>query len=227
MAVGFDAKMTAGNSGSGTYHKVIAAQSLSTTGMTVGGSATLLVVVVVTGAGSGHSPLTSLAATWNGVSLTNRADAISQVTAFAQAVILTLVNPTPGNQTLALTWVNTNDVYVSAVSFTGTDTTTGINASDSTTTTQTETISVTSDANGATVAVGAADGDDPALNFIEIFSEAPDNPGGGASYQLGGTSNGHNFNWGTGTRQALAGVHVIASSSQVLQIERTVFDYIG
>jgi hypothetical protein len=214
MAVAIDATMTGGNSPDGLNQEASGTTSISSTGITVGASATGLVAALVWQdpvAGTGSAPATR-AVTWNGVAMTEAAFVTSSVIHTVSVGIYVLANPAAGAQTLSATWTNTQDAYLSAVSFTGTDTSTVVNATDSTTTTQTTSITVTSDTNGATVAVFGVDGSAPTVNFTKIFSDAPLAPGGGASYTLGGTSNGHTFTGSGGGTQALAGVHVIAGA---------------
>lgn len=208
MSVALDAKMAAGNSADGLNQEASAATSISSTGITVGVGATLLVVeLTVQGATVAAS---SLAATWNGAAMALQSTVTSGLETVA---IFTLVNPASGALTLQATWANTADAYMSAASFSGTDTTTGVLTTDNTTATGTTTITVPSSTDGATVAAFCVNGAAPAVNFNKIFSEAPLNPGGGASYQLGGVSNAHTFTGAGGTAQALAGVHVIAASA--------------
>jgi len=214
MAVAFDAKMTGGDLDSGRCYGPVGTTSFSTTGMTVGVGATCLVVTIVFGNGSGVLPA-SIAATWDGVAMTLQANVTSSdapANNRAAAAILVLVNPASGNKTLAGSWTGTLDAYVSCVSFTGTDTTTGVNATNNTTATQATAIVVPTTSDGATVACFGVDGSDPTVDQTEMFSTAPNDPGGGASYALGGaTSNTHNFTGAGGDRQALAGVNVIAA----------------
>lgn len=212
MAVALDALMTAGNSGDGLSQEIATDVAINSTGITVGASAKLLVAVLATGHGNGAAP-TSVSMTWNGTAMTAGPTVTSGTgNPFAWVAIFYLINPAAGANTLHAQWTNSNDMYMSAVSFTGTDTSTGINAAHNATATNTTTLTITSDTAGATVAVFAVDGAAPTVNFTKIFSEAPFNPGGGASYTLGGTSNGHTFTGGGGTVQALAGVHVIAAA---------------
>lgn len=204
--VAFDAKMTAGNSADGFNQQASSVTSISSTGITVGASATLLAVpFVIQGAAVQPSGVTG---TWNGSALTLQVFAVSDK---VTAGIATIVNPAAGANTLALAWTNTGDCYMGAVSFTGTDTSTGVNVADNTTTTQTTAITVTSSADGATVAVFGVNGSTPTVDQTKLWAEAPLNPGGGASYALGGASNTHNFTGAGGSLQALAGVHVIAA----------------
>lgn len=125
-----------------------------------------------------------------------------------------LVSPNSGLKTLVWAWTNTQDFYGSAVSFTGADTTTGVNATNNATQTGSPAtaITVTSSSDGATVAVFTVNGGDPTVDKTEIFSQAPLDPGGGMSYALGGASNTHNFTGAGGTLSALAGVNVIAGA---------------
>ena len=212
MAVAFDASMTGGNSSDGLDQNVSAATSISSTGMTTGGSASLLVAVFEWQ--NSTADITGRSSTWNSVSSTEGPSILQTSGARRNRVsIFTLVSPASGNKTLAGAWTTASDCYMSCASFTGTDTTTGIQTADSTTASGTTTITVTSDANGATVAVFGVDGATPTVNFTKIFAEAPLNPGGGASYTLGGTSNGHTFTGAGGTIQSLAGVHVIAAAA--------------
>lgn len=204
MAVTFDAKMTSGNSADGLNQQASAAVSISSTGMTVGTATLLVGVIVLQGNPSG------IAMTWNSVAMTQQI--AHTVAATATVAIFTLINPTSGNKTLAASWSGAVDCYMSCASFAGTDTVTGVNASDNITADDATTITVTSSSDGATVAVFGVDGAAPTVNFTKIFSTAPLNPGGGASYQLSGTSNAHTFTGAGGTHQSLAGVHIIAAA---------------
>lgn len=210
-AVGFDAKMSAGNQT--TLEDANNATTISSTGMTVGGSATCLVGVLGLGSGGGTQP-TGVSMTWNGVSMT--AGPSAQQTAAGSTInvfIFYLVSPATGNRTLTASWTNTNDAYMSAISFTGTDTSTCINVSDSTSATSGTSLAVTTDASGATVVVSLEDGGSPTVNQTQIFSYAALDPGGGASYAIGGSgTNSHSFTGGGGTVRSLAGVHVIAGA---------------
>lgn len=214
MAVALDAAMAAGNSSDGLNQEASNTTSISSTGITVGASASLLIVPVVLEKGSGSTTVpTSLAATWNGTSMALGPSVTDTNSDAVTVAIFSLVNPAAGAKTLQVTWANSMDCYMSAVSFTGTDTVTGIQSTDNTTATRTTSITVPSSADGATVAVFGVNGAAPTVNFNKIFSEAPLSPGGGASYQLAGASNAHTFTGAGGTAQALAGVHVIAATA--------------
>ena len=206
-AVAFDAKMTAGNGSGGTYAEASSTTTISSTGMTVGSSATLLVVPLA--CYTNGATLSSLAATWNSVSMS--LGPTLQVNTQIAVALFYLVNPATGNKTLAASWTGTaNACYMSATSFTGTDTTTGIKTSDNVTASNASSITVASDANGATVAVYVNDTTQTgAPNFTVIFGAIDLKPNGYANYHLGGTSNVHTFAGAT-PDTALAGVHVIS-----------------
>jgi hypothetical protein len=212
MAVAFDSQMTGGNGAGGQDQNIAGALAISSTGLTII-AASILVAVFVWQDNASNDQL-SRTATWNGVSMSERAT-ISQVSGatFLRVSIFTLVSPVSGNHALAGAWLGASDCYMSGAGFTGTDTSVGINPADSTTASGTTSIPVTSDLTGATVAVFGANGNPPTVNFNQIFSEAPLNPGGGASYQLSGTTNNHTFTGAGGTLQALAGIHIIAAAA--------------
>ncbi len=213
MSVSNDALMTGGNGVGGQDQNATSATTVTTTGITVGASATLLVSCFVWQSNSSIDP-SSRTCTWNGVSMTERSTILQTVSATDLRVsIFTLVSPASGAKSLTGNWTGATDVYMSAASFNGTDTVTGINASDNVTASAATQITVTSDTSGATFAVFGVNGNVPTVNFVQVFAEAPLNPGGGASYQLGGTSNIHTFTGGAGTIQALAGIHIISGAT--------------
>lgn len=202
------AKMSAGNSSDGLNQQASFTTAISASSQNIGASPTLLVVVLAI-QGAGGAP-TSPTATAGGTAMTVGPVATSGKDV---AAVLYLVNPTGGSQTIAAGWSTQNgDAYMSWASFSGTDTTTGVQASDNRTATNTTSITVPSSTDGATVATFAVDGSAPTVNFTKIFSIANLNPGGGASYALGGTNNAHTFTGAGGTVQALAGVHIIAAA---------------
>jgi hypothetical protein len=121
------------------------------------------------------------------------------------------VNPNPGTLTLSGGWTTTADGYIGAVSFKSTDTVTGINAAHTVSASNQANLAVTSDANGATVVVFGVNGSLPTLNFNKIWDNAPLDPGGGSSYQLGGTSNDHTFTGAGGSNSSIAGIHIISA----------------
>jgi hypothetical protein len=223
MAVAFDASMTAGNSTDGLNQQVSNSATISSSGgITVGGSASLLVAVFVW-QDNLSTDILARSATWNATPMTE-GPTILQTTGTnnLRVSIFTLVSPASGAKILAGAWTNLSDCYMSAASYTGTDTVTGIKVADSVTASGTTTITVTSSTDGATVAVFGVNGNVPTVNFNKIFAEAPLNPGGGASYQIGGTSNAHTFTGGGGTIQSLAGVHIItggAASNQLMWVK--------
>ena len=204
MAAALDAQMTGGNGTSGQCQKGAGATSASSTGMTVGGSATLLVGVIAWQ----NSTTGARTMTWNGTSMTERAHVAA---ANHEISIFTLVSPAAGNNTLAAAWTTAVDYYMSCVSFTGTDTTTGINATNTVTGTSGTTVTVTSTTDGVTVAIWTGNGSAPTTNFNLIFAQGDLNPGSAATYQLGGTSNGHTFTGGGSTR-SWGGINIIAGA---------------
>ena len=213
MAVAFDAKMTAGNGSGGTFAQAAGATSITDSGMTVGASATLLVAFV-------HIQVaaTSITMTWNGVSMTARGVVTDTNTHTETTAMFVLTNPATGTKALAAAWTNAGDCYMSCVSFTGTDTSTGVKVADNTTATRTQTLAVNTESTGATVVAFTGDSAPPTVNQTQIWSAAPLGPSGGASYALGGSgTNSHTFTGGGDVTEALVGVHVIipagASSS--------------
>lgn len=210
-AVAKDASMTAGNGGnSATYAQFSAATSASSTGMTVGASATCLLVLVAF-----DPPVTSPSATWNSTSMTLAAS--SSNGANVEAAVFVLVSPASGNKTIALSWTTSSQGYYTAISFTGTDTSTCIKSTDSVHTTSSSanaSVAITSDANGATVAQEIDDDGIATTNTNGTAIESSSTnltPNAADSFILGGTSNTHTFNNGAGN-VAFAGVHVIAPS---------------
>jgi len=220
MSVAFNAKMTAGNGTGGTYaYQSPAAMSFSSSGMTVGAGATLLVVVLNLQGGS-PAP-TALACTWNGVSMNLACSVYNTGGANgAGAAIFTLVNPATGNNVLAASWATRNCfAYMSATSFLGTDTATGYNAPDNVTG------SGTSGTDGSSVSVNTLP-DDATLvciesfqagaittNFSTIYSAYNLNDNAAASYHLGGSgANAHTFAITASSVSAWSGIHIIAAA---------------
>ena len=210
MSVGFDAKMTGGNGSGGTnQYTAVAATSISSTGMTVGVGATLLVAIaVINGPNTG-----SMAATWNSVAMAIAA--VIQVTGMTIA-IFTLVNPASGNKTLASSWTGSFNGYLSSISFTGTDTVTGYKSADSVTgsgaSQANESLVVNTGSTGATVAaLGDNSGVITVSTQTSIFANTQSAPNGAASYGLGGSgTNTHTFTFASSPIVAWAGIHVIA-----------------
>jgi hypothetical protein len=207
MAVALDASMTAGNSADGFNQEASSVTTISSTGITVGASATLLVAMLTLGTGS---VATGITMTWNGVSMT-AGPTISHTSVVS--AIFYLINPASGAKTLSASWTGLVDCYMSAVSFKTSDTVTGIKVADSTTATQTTSLTVASSTDGATVVNFAEDGGVPTVNFTKIWAEAPLGPGGGGNFTLGGTSNVHTFTGGGGANQAIVGVHILAPAA--------------
>lgn len=206
MAVAFDAKMTGGNGTSGACQKVAGATSISSTGMTVGSGATLLIVVLHWQ----NVPTGTISVTWDSVACTINAS--NDITNGSnRSIIAYLINPNVGNKTLAASWTTSVDCYMSCASFTGTDTSTAVQ--DFVEGNSSTTVTVTSSTDGATVAIWGTNGSAPTTNFNQIFVQSDLNPGAGASYQLGGTSNAHTFTGAGGSSPAYCGIHAIAGAS--------------
>lgn len=206
MAVALDVLFTGGNSGDGDCQEASAATSFSFTGPTVTASATLLVVCV-----TWDHNVTSRTMTWNGTSMTEAL--YVNHSGHGSSAIWYLVSPASGAKTLAANWTTSADYYVGIVAFKGSDTSTPIVTADNTSgTTSVTTVTVTSTTDGATVAQWETDGSEPTINFNKIYGQADLNPGGGASYQLGGTSNAHTFTGAGGSFPAWCGVHIPAGA---------------
>jgi hypothetical protein len=219
-AVGFDAGMTTGNGASGQYQYVSSASaSISSTGLTIGASATLLIGVLA----CDHNPaISSPAMTWNSVTMNAGPTLTNGVLVIA---VFYLVSPATGNKTLAASWTTNSTCYMSAASFTGTDTTTGIKVADNNTTSTESSIAITSDSNGATIAFEIdTSSASPSPNFNKLYLAQNLTPNSSGSYELGGTSNSHTFGSLNGS-WAAAGVHIIAPATtatrrRVMVIER-------
>lgn len=208
MAVALNAKMAAGNSADGLNQEATGVTSINSTGITVG-AASLLTTVLH--AQNGTAPITNLAGTWSGAALTKEIQADNNTGIHkASNAILYRISPAAGANTLSCSWTTASDVYMSAASWTGTDTVTPLKVADTVSGAAGTTVTVTSAANDATLASWGTDGSTPTVNFNKIYAEAPLAPCGGASYQLGGSSNGHTFTGGGGTMPAWTGVHILA-----------------
>lgn len=216
-AVAVDATMTGGNSADGHSFQANSITSISTTGITVGGSAScLLYMIGFEGVGASNVP-TGLSATWGGASMTAAFGTLPSYLGGTNATTVQYfvkVNPASGSQTIAISWTTSQSVYMSAISFTGTDTSTCIKTTDNASNTFSNgSLTVTSDTNGATVAMMISNDGTPTTNFTSIWANSALNPGGAGTYHLGGTSNAHTFTSGGGDSWVNAGVHVIASGS--------------
>ena len=207
--------MTGGNGTAGAYQALTApGAALSSTGMTVGAGATLLVATLELG-GNTTSP-SALACTWNGVAM-NLACSIYYASGIGTgSAIFTLVNPASGNKTLAATWTGNEQAFLSSISFTGTDTSTGYKSADKVTgnsVTSNPSIAVNTESTGATLVViqSLASGLVPPSNQTQVYSGGPGmNNDSSASYALGGTgTNTHNFT-ALSAAVSWAGIHIIA-----------------
>lgn len=210
MAATLNAVMAAGNNGD--THAVSASTSFSTTGITIAAGTNRVLVVVLNWQQTAGSAPTSRAVTWGGVSMTERAF-INNAVSNTSAGVYTLVNPATGAQTLAGSWTNTNDCYVGAVAFDGADQTTGIATGDTATAAAGSSINVAGSSDGATVATFLTNGSEPTTSQTKFWGFDSFNPGGGGSYEIGGTGTvTHTFSGAGGASPVLAAVHVIAAA---------------
>src|SRR5665213_2467453 len=130
MSVALDANMTGGNGAGGQVQKQgSSAAFISSTGLTIGVSASLLIVTFQAQAVSG------LTGTWGSSALSLQSNVLFTGGTSLVAAVLTLINPTPGAQTLTLSWTSapTSGIYMGATSFKNTDTITGIKIADNAT----------------------------------------------------------------------------------------------
>ena len=175
--------------------------SISAPGMTVGASATCLVVGIAWGAS-----VSGVSVTWNGTAMT--AAAVEAQTG-ATSGWYYLNNPASGNKTIGASWTGSADGYVTAVSWTGTSTTACVNTADDVTVTTT-TVTINSATNDATAALcNWGSSNCTPSDFTTIFSGNQKTNFAAASYALGGTSNSHTFG---GSSSSGAGIHIVASS---------------
>jgi hypothetical protein len=229
MSVALDSYMTGGNgtgtSGpggiAGTYQYMTAnGTSISTSGHTVGPSATLLVV----GLTIGTANCSAFGCTWNGLAMKlAMLESYHNGLVYCQTGIFTLVNPTPGAKALVASWVTGSPGgYLTSIAFTGTDTVTGYQASDNVTGGQNSgaaNVVINTAAGDATFCMMGNNGGVPgATTQTQLFSSGASAPNGGASYALGGSgSNTHSFNGGTNQVEAWAGIHILAGAASMSQ----------
>ena len=210
MAVAFDAKPTAYNSSDGLNQEAVGATSCTaTTGMTAGGSATTIVGMLSFSSWVAAAP-TNIAMTWDSASLgsglTISSTSGSQT---STSSIWSKESPSTGAKTLASSWTTAQDVYMSCITFTGSQRYVSGDASN----TQSASIAINTTSDGATVANFAIDGNTPTVSQTKIWAEAPNNPGGGGSYAIGGSSTTtHTFTSSAGSWRSLVGVQLTAKT---------------
>jgi hypothetical protein len=212
MAVAFDAKMTGGNAGTGgNTQEVSNGTSISATPITVGASATLLVVCLSFQPTTAPNP-TGITVTWGGTGMTAGPTQVGAGVLDVLAAIFWLVSPASGAQTLAASWTRASDCYMGAISFTGVDTSTPVVTADNQTST-TSGVTVTTANGDATVACSVRDSNTPTSTQTIFYGESNFNPGGGGSYNASTTgSDTHTFTYSGGSQQANFGIHVLAAS---------------
>lgn len=191
----------------------------SSTSITVGASATAL-VVLVGASNTGVSHATGMTATWNSVSMTLLAS-INYDTNGAQnngtVWVFGLRNPASGAKTLSISWTNAQDATACAISFTGSDTSSDANAFPTANrvtnsgTTGNLSLTVNSATGNFTVAIGgSASVTTPNQTQIFLDTACPDDvlaqrATGTASVSY--TWTGSTVKWGT------AGIDIAAASS--------------
>jgi hypothetical protein len=207
MAVSVDAVMTTGSEPGGQNCYFNSNGSFGGTGITVGAGATCLLVLV----SWDIAAISAVTVSWNGTNMTVGPNNFS--TGAPVVAIFYLANPAAGLNMISGSWSGgATEGYYSAISFKGTNIVNPIYVPDSVTST-TSTITINSGTNDATVAIEMDTGTSLATpNFTVIFTDDSEIPNGAANYQLGGTSNIHNFA-GVNGSIACAGVHVLAASS--------------
>lgn len=191
MAVGFDATSTI-NTGTASFS--------SSTQITVGSSATLLLFFIII---QGSAPV-SPTVTWNGVSMTQIGSTLTisggSVTCYDLA--WGLVNPTPGEQTLDCNMGVNPGCYILTVSFTGTSTasvaaaTSGYNSATGNSTTMSVATGASVPTNGGAIVWGCDAGSGFSSSTPTFFT--------------GGTTLGEN---GTDTANAAAAYVIPGSGS--------------
>jgi len=212
--VSVDATMTTGNCSTdctptGHAQEASSSASITSTGMTVGTGATMLLATLSMYNGSGNS-ITSIACTWDnaGTPQTMTLQANNQTAQSKISAIFSLANPHTGNLSLYCAVQPTNalsSIYLSAISLKHA----GIAQSDNVSVASATSLAVPTSSDGASVAVFSGTSDKPTMTGTALFGDGHLNGGGGASYILGGsTSNTHSFT-GQGNG-SISGVHLVA-----------------
>lgn len=182
MAVIFDAQTT-------PTIAVAGGTSFSDTNLTIGASANALIVLI-----SSAGDISTPTVTWNGVALTLLVQTVSTgVNGYAG--IFGLTNPATGNQTLAGSWINSEDAFIAGVSFSGVDASslaaafpnTGSNTGTSTTAAVTTTSSV-GDIVAAVQGVPFQSSTPPSPNNINIFNRVSAAGYGGSANRAAGAA---------------------------------------
>lgn len=211
MAAAFDAKPTAYNSADGLNQEAIGATSISAaSGMSVGVAATLLIGQLCFATTTGTVP-TGVTMTYAGASMTQEILTTSVLAlSFATSVQFSKASPATGTNTQAAAWTNANDAYMSCASFTGAS----IDVTGTTSNTQATALAINTTSDGATIACFAVNGSAPTVDQTKIWAEAPNAPGGGGTYAIGGSgTNTHNFTGAGGTRQVITGLKITATGA--------------
>jgi len=206
MTTAFDSKAIAYNSADGLSQEAIGATSINAaSGFTII-AAGLLIGQLAFGNGAGIAAPTNVTMTWDGASMAQEILASSTSGAdTATSAQFSKAAPAPGAKTLAAAWTTAQDCYMSPVAFTDA----AIDATGTTSNTQATSLSINTTTNGATVACFACNGSTPTVSQTKIWAEAPNTPGGGGSYALGGSgTNAHAFTGASGLRQVITGLQI-------------------
>lgn len=178
--------------------------SLTTYSVTAGSNLCMIAILQLNGS------VTSPAITWNGVALSNDGANVAGTVIFWH-----LVNPATGTNTLAASWTTNRTSVLGAVTFSGADQTTCINATNSknqTGSSISSSIALTSTTDGATVSGGVCGTQYPTggTSATNLWAPTTSDIGWSSSYQLGGTTNTHTTTWAASCSWGERGVNVIA-----------------
>jgi hypothetical protein len=183
------------------------ATTVTTSGYTVSAGSNLAIFGILTTS----QDVSSVTMTWNGVSLTRIGTGISNN---GRVEMFVLVNPATGTQTFTANWTTSSSAVLGLVTFSGVDQTTPYISADTATNTgtgATASVSVTSSANGATVAASgfnSATASVTATNQTTLWTNNATTTPTGASYALGGSSNSHTFTVDRSVSWPAMGIHV-------------------
>lgn len=184
----------------------------STTGFTVSTGSNLYLVGIL---GTGRANITSPAATWNSVSMTNVVSKQASANE-ATTTLFGLVNPATGNLLLSCSWTGSIDAVLGMIAMSGVDQTTPVVTANNQTASGTGasgSVTITSAANDLTLAAltngsGAAQTVSITTQTSLYANNGQSDCQAGASYALGGSSNTHTFGITGSSGWAIVGVHV-------------------
>lgn len=200
-----NSSMTTGNGTHGNAQTATAVQSISSTGITIAaGSNRFLLVPIQWSVGVTGRSVTALKG--------SIATAMTEELFFtgdggAPVAFYSLVNPDTGVQTIAASWTTAADCYMGAICL---NNAASVKSADNQTSGTGSTVTIPSSTNDATLASIVDNNGDPTSSQTLFEQESALNPGGGADYALGGTSNVHTFS-NAGTTRGTIGIHVLAA----------------